>query len=71
KSIWKSMQNQDISCTTQGYLWKAIQGTFKLGGFWDRLRPQYAHRVNCPKCGVVEMMEHILMECNIEGRKMI
>ncbi|KAK0209771.1 hypothetical protein IW262DRAFT_1450721 [Armillaria fumosa] len=58
ENIWRSIWS---------YLWKSIQGTFKIGGFWDKLGPQYANRVNCPKCRVIETMEHILIDCEIEG----
>ncbi|KAK0431226.1 hypothetical protein EV421DRAFT_1720723, partial [Armillaria borealis] len=53
------------------FVWKSIHGAFKLGDFWDRLGPEYAGRVNCPKCGVQETMEHILLECQIIGQELI
>ncbi|KAK0455780.1 uncharacterized protein EV420DRAFT_1692604 [Desarmillaria tabescens] len=49
-------------------LWKALQNAFKIGHFWERLGPQYAPRGECPHCKVPESMEHILIECSIEGR---
>ncbi|KAK0201490.1 hypothetical protein DFS33DRAFT_1375104 [Desarmillaria ectypa] len=51
-----------------GFLWKALQNTFKIRTFWEHLGHQYAMRGECPHCKVSESMEHVLTECNIGGR---
>ncbi len=66
--LWKSIRHKDISRPMRGFLWRALQGTFKIGAFWERLGPQYATRGDSPSCKVQESMEHILIECSIEGR---
>ncbi|PBK71802.1 hypothetical protein ARMSODRAFT_883118, partial [Armillaria solidipes] len=55
----------------RGFLWKALQNTFKIGVFWENLNPQYASRGECLLCKVTEFMEHILIECQIEGRAIL
>ncbi|KAK0470098.1 uncharacterized protein EV420DRAFT_1616459 [Desarmillaria tabescens] len=72
--IWKSIRHKDVSRPIRGFLWaawKALQNTFKIGTFWEHLGPQYSKRGECPHCKVTESMEHILIECNIEGRAML
>ncbi|KAK0446318.1 ribonuclease H-like protein [Armillaria borealis] len=59
--LWRSIRHKDVSRPIRGFLWKALQNTFKIGAFWERLGPQYAARVT-------ESMEHILVECSIEGQ---
>ncbi|PBK75811.1 RnaseH-domain-containing protein [Armillaria solidipes] len=65
--IWTAIR-KDISKPIRGFLWKALQNTFKIGSFWEHLGPQYATRGECPYCKVTETMEHILVDCLIEGR---
>ncbi|KAK0200559.1 hypothetical protein DFS33DRAFT_1267064, partial [Desarmillaria ectypa] len=60
--------HKDISRPIRGFLWKAIQNTFKIGAFWERLGPQFPIRGECPHCKVTESMEHILVGCSIEGQ---
>ncbi|KAK0452739.1 uncharacterized protein EV420DRAFT_1273683 [Desarmillaria tabescens] len=66
--LWTSIHHKDVSRPIRGFLRKALQNTFKIGIFWERLGPQYAVRGECPHCKVPESMEHILLECNIEGQ---
>ncbi|PBK66451.1 ribonuclease H-like protein [Armillaria solidipes] len=66
--IWESIRHKDVSRPIRGFLWKAIQNTFKIGLFWERLGPQLSIRGECPHCKVTESMEHILVECSIEGQ---
>ncbi|KAK0209799.1 hypothetical protein IW262DRAFT_1281216, partial [Armillaria fumosa] len=55
----------------RGFLWKALQNTFKTGAFWEHIGPQYVKRGECPYCKVTKTMEHILIECNIEGQTLL
>ncbi|PBK88648.1 hypothetical protein ARMGADRAFT_1054899 [Armillaria gallica] len=70
-SIWRAMRHKDMTRQARGFMWKSIHGAFKLGDFWDKLGPEYAGRVICPKCGAQETMEHILLECQIMGQELI
>ncbi|KAK0224219.1 hypothetical protein IW262DRAFT_881257 [Armillaria fumosa] len=70
-ALWKSIRHKDISRSIRGFLWKVLQNTYKIGDFWEKLGPQWAVRGECPLCKVPETMEHILLECNIEGRETI
>ncbi|KAK0438285.1 hypothetical protein EV421DRAFT_1891991 [Armillaria borealis] len=66
--LWKSIRSKDISRPIRGFLWKALQCTFRIGTFWEWLGPQYSKRGECPGCGVTETMEHILLECTVAGQ---
>ncbi|PBK83349.1 hypothetical protein ARMGADRAFT_945141, partial [Armillaria gallica] len=55
----------------RGFLWKALQNTFKIGVFWETLGPQYASHGECPLCKVTEFIEHILIECQIESQAIL
>ncbi|KAK0486816.1 ribonuclease H-like protein [Armillaria luteobubalina] len=60
--LWSSIRSKDTSRQVRGFLWKALQNTFKIGSFWE---------CECPHCKVTESMEHILVDCNIEGQALL
>ncbi|KAK0489651.1 ribonuclease H-like domain-containing protein [Armillaria luteobubalina] len=69
--LWRSVRNKDVSRPIRGFLWKALQNTFKIGSFWEHLGPQYASRGECPECKTMEDMEHILIDCTINGHALL
>ncbi|KAK0477707.1 ribonuclease H-like domain-containing protein [Armillaria luteobubalina] len=69
--LWSSICSKDTSRQVQGFLWKALQNTFKIGSFWEHLGPQYERRGECSHCKVTESMECILVDCNIEGQALL
>ncbi|KAK0215621.1 ribonuclease H-like domain-containing protein [Armillaria fumosa] len=42
--LWSSIRGKDISRPVKGFLWKALQNTFKIGEFWEHLGTQYQKR---------------------------
>ncbi|KAJ7758247.1 hypothetical protein B0H16DRAFT_1662335 [Mycena metata] len=70
KLIWKSIRNKDISRQVRNFMWKTLHGAHRVGKFWTHI-PDMGDRVNCQHCGVVETMEHILIECGRPGQKEI
>jgi ribonuclease HI/exonuclease III len=68
KTIWHSLQNQDLTRTIKTFLWKCLHNAYRVGKFWERI-PNNEHRATCPTCRVEESMEHILLECNAPGQR--
>ncbi|KAJ7925717.1 hypothetical protein B0H13DRAFT_2314309 [Mycena leptocephala] len=66
-AIWKSIRNQDISRQIKNFLWKTIHGAHRIGKFWSNI-PEMEDRANCQHCGVLETMEHILLQCTRPGQ---
>src|SRR5215472_14706539 len=50
------------------FLWKLMHDLLKIGDHWKRIAG-YTQRAECKVCGKNETMEHILWECEIEGRE--
>ncbi|SJL06249.1 uncharacterized protein ARMOST_09585 [Armillaria ostoyae] len=68
-AIWRGMRNKDISRSARSFIWKATHKAYRLGNAWAGFGPEYASRVLCPECGDTETMDHILLECEIPGRR--
>ncbi|KAJ7846786.1 hypothetical protein B0H13DRAFT_1646440, partial [Mycena leptocephala] len=66
-AIWKSIRNQDISRQIKNFLWKTIHGAHRIGKFWSNI-PDMEDRANRQHCGVLETMEHILLQCTRPGQ---
>ncbi|KAJ7806269.1 ribonuclease H-like protein [Mycena leptocephala] len=66
-AIWKSIRNQDISHQIKNFLWKTIHGAHRIRKFWSNI-PDMEDRANCQHCGVLETMEHILLQCTRPGQ---
>lgn len=65
-SLWKSIRGKSIPRKIRDFLWMALHGAQKVGGFWKNV-PNCNLRANCVVCGQEESMEHILTECNVEA----
>lgn len=68
--IWKSFQKKEITCSMTDFLWKTMHGAQKCRKFWLNI-PRLEERANCPLCGTMEDMDHILTKCNTVANKMI
>ncbi|KAI9058072.1 ribonuclease H-like protein [Trametes sanguinea] len=68
--IWKGLMDKDVRRKYRMFLWKAIHGVHKIGSYWDNI-PGYEHRAMCTTCGVVESMDHILLECSAKCVQLI
>ena len=69
-AIWKSIRNKDITRKIREFLWKSMHNAHKCGKFWNNI-PGLEQRATCPVCNEEESMEHILLECNAPGQKII
>ncbi|KAH7905212.1 hypothetical protein BJ138DRAFT_984655, partial [Hygrophoropsis aurantiaca] len=71
ENIWNSCKNEPLTQKTSQFLYKTIQGAFKIGDFWNRI-PNFEIRARCHACQHPdESMEHILLECPSNGQKEI
>ncbi|KAJ7767116.1 hypothetical protein B0H16DRAFT_1308783, partial [Mycena metata] len=65
--IWKSIRHKDLSRQVKTFLWKGIHGAHRTGKYWKHI-PDCEDREFCQNCGVTELLEHILIECDSPGR---
>ncbi|KAL0059957.1 hypothetical protein AAF712_013253 [Marasmius tenuissimus] len=70
KQIWKSTRHKDISRNIRQFLFMLMHGGYKVGKFWKNV-PNYDHRTVCTHCGRPESIRHILLECEVPGRKTV
>ncbi|KAF7986133.1 hypothetical protein HWV62_38488 [Athelia sp. TMB] len=69
--IWKSTMSKDIRRPIRTFLWKSLHRAYKVGKYWANI-PEWEHREKCHACGdPEESLEHILLECEEPGRKII
>lgn len=67
-AIWASTWHKDLKTNNQELIWKTMHSAFKIGAHWEGM-PNYEHRARCTLCGDDrESMEHILFECDADGR---
>ncbi|KAK0442639.1 hypothetical protein EV421DRAFT_1808158 [Armillaria borealis] len=48
----------------------AIHNAYKCGRYWENI-PSYEHRGRCAVCNAEDSLEHVLLECNIPGQRLI
>jgi len=70
QQVWRSTRHQDFSKMFCTFLWKSLHNTHKIGNYWDNIE-NYSHRGLCTKCRVTENLEHILLECDIPGQRVV
>jgi hypothetical protein len=70
KKIWCGIRSEDIPRKHQDFLFRIIHGAYKIGDYWSKI-PNYGDRGICKLCGCTESMEHILLECKTQERKII
>jgi exonuclease III len=68
--VWDTTNHKDFSKVFRTFLWKSLHNTHKIGDYWHNI-DNYSHRANCQKCGVTEGLEHVLLQCDIPGQKVI
>jgi hypothetical protein len=68
--IWKSIRSTNLRRLHRQLFWKSIHNIFRVGDFWTHIENLEAIAV-CPTCGVPESLEHIPMECDASGAKLI
>lgn len=70
KQIWKSLCKKEFGVQTRAFLWKSMHDAYKIRKYWDRIN-NYQERRLCSECNTVEMMEHILTECQATGQETV
>ncbi|KAJ7252019.1 hypothetical protein C8J57DRAFT_1238360 [Mycena rebaudengoi] len=70
EEIWKSIRDRDITRTTREFMFKCLHQAYKCGEYWSNI-PNFEHWGNCQTCGMVESMEHTLLECTAPGQSTI
>ncbi|KAJ6489391.1 hypothetical protein DFH09DRAFT_848674, partial [Mycena vulgaris] len=67
---WKSIRSKNLRRLHRELSWKSIHNIFRVGDFWTHIDNLEVISV-CPTCGVPENLEHIAMECDASGAKLI
>ena len=60
--VWLAMKHRDLTRKTRDFLWKSVQGAYKIGPYWSHIAG-YEDRVVCPNCDEMEDLDHILLWC--------
>ena len=60
--VWLAMKHQDLMRKTRDFLWKSVQGAYKIGPYWSHIAG-YEDRAVCPNCNEMEDLDHILLRC--------
>ncbi|KAJ6523983.1 hypothetical protein B0H19DRAFT_1276679 [Mycena capillaripes] len=68
--IWASVEVKDILPRTGQFLWRNIHNAHRAGSWWKHI-PECEDRAVCGNCGVLEDVEHILVECASPGQEII
>lgn len=70
ENIWRSIRSVTLQRLTQEFLWKCVHNTFRVGDFWSHI-DTLEIRGRCHVCDVPETLEHIALECQAPGQKLI
>ncbi|KAJ6548698.1 hypothetical protein B0H19DRAFT_871141, partial [Mycena capillaripes] len=70
ETIWRSIRKMTLQQLTREFYWKCIHNTFKVGDFWSHIQTLELWG-RCHHCQVAESLEHIALECNAHGQKII
>ncbi|KAJ6574216.1 hypothetical protein B0H19DRAFT_1208185 [Mycena capillaripes] len=68
--IWRSLDTKDFLPRTAQFLWKNLHNAHRIGTYWTHI-PECEDRAVCQACEDVENLEHILLECECPGQKLI
>ncbi|KAH9852193.1 hypothetical protein C2E23DRAFT_921554 [Lenzites betulinus] len=73
QSVWEAIEGKHITKECRQFWWKVMNDAFMVGKHWLRAKmpDQLKERATCAKCGVLESMEHILLNCEATGRSEI
>ncbi|KAJ6483345.1 hypothetical protein C8R45DRAFT_813158 [Mycena sanguinolenta] len=70
EEIWRSLRNKDLQPQTSQFLWRSMHNAHRVGKYWDHI-PECEERATCSCCGVTENLEHILVECESPGPRLL
>lgn len=69
-TIWKSLKKPILRPRIQQFLFKTIHKAYMIGDRWKDVRGSEQRKL-CRTCKTVESMQHILLECKVNARKLI
>ncbi|EJD40927.1 hypothetical protein AURDEDRAFT_25380, partial [Auricularia subglabra TFB-10046 SS5] len=67
RQIWQDLKSVALTRQAREFLWKAIHGVHKTGGYFKNMKQPWAGYAMCPVCKVEESLEHILLQCTQSG----
>src|ERR1700722_2156881 len=70
KQIWNSLKSKCLTRQAREFLWKCMHKAYKGGSYWGNIS-NHEHKAKCPVCQIEESMEHILMNCEALGQKVV
>ncbi|EJD49464.1 hypothetical protein AURDEDRAFT_59551 [Auricularia subglabra TFB-10046 SS5] len=71
RQIWQDLKSRALTRQCRLFLWKAIHGAHKTGRYFAKMKLPWSDYADCPSCGVLESLEHILLECTHSGQERI
>jgi hypothetical protein len=69
-SIWKAVQSTTLRRRVRNFFFNLIHDSLKTGNFFKHI-PNCEEQVNCSKCGKIDSIQHILLECQSPHRNLI
>jgi hypothetical protein len=69
-TVWKSLRRPIFRPRVQQFLFKSIHKTFMIGDKWKDIQ-NFEQRQMCTICNKVELMKHILLECDANTQNLI
>ncbi|KAH9848340.1 hypothetical protein C2E23DRAFT_871291 [Lenzites betulinus] len=66
-AVWKAILKPEFRRGIRDFWWKALHGSHRVGAYWENI-PEYEVRAVCPVCGVLDSLDHILLECDAPGQ---
>lgn len=69
-TIWLSTRSAPIRPKISQFLFKSLHGVYMIGNYWTHI-PAIADRGLCTTCGVIESMDHILINCHSTPTQLI
>ncbi|EJD34055.1 hypothetical protein AURDEDRAFT_20949, partial [Auricularia subglabra TFB-10046 SS5] len=67
--IWEGLRSKDLSRTVRNFMWKGIHSAHKVGEYFAKMPEPWRSKKDCPSCGTMESMEHILFACADSGQE--
>ncbi|KAI0702814.1 hypothetical protein C8T65DRAFT_579104 [Cerioporus squamosus] len=62
EAVWMGIWRMDCDRQIGTFWWKLLHSAHRIGSYWLNI-PGYGVRANCPFCGEIENMVHILCDC--------
>ncbi|KAI0693950.1 RnaseH-domain-containing protein, partial [Cerioporus squamosus] len=70
EALWKAVRGKNLARKVRDFYWRAMHDSLRVGRYWQHI-PGYEQRAECGVCGVEESIEHIMVECDAPGCKVV